>query len=319
VLPGVEAASIAITVPPDRIAFTDGYEIEGRSLPPGSEQPAVPVPFASLDYLRTLGIPVIRGRWFDSRDTADAPRVTVISESMARRHFPGEDAVGKRLKHGGKAIANPYMEIVGVVGDVKYEGLENADSAVYYEACAQSPARPMWLMVRTGGDAHGMASAVRQTLRGIDPAVPLDRVTTLAEAMAESVSVPRFRSVTMSAFAVTALLLAAVGIYSVIAYFVSRRTQEIGLRMALGATPSRVLRLVIGQSGRLAAIGVAVGVVAAFGLTRVLKEMLFGVTVSDTLTFAAAVLVLGAIAVGASLAPALRAARLDPANALRHE
>jgi predicted permease len=142
-LPGVEAASIAITIPPDRLAFTDGYEIESKPLAPGSDYPAVPVPFVSHDYLKTLGIPLLRGRWFGGRDRADTPRVTVISEAMARRHFPGENPVGQRLKHGSRSLANPYMEIAGVVGDVKYQGLDQEHEPVYYELSSQVPSRPM--------------------------------------------------------------------------------------------------------------------------------------------------------------------------------
>ena len=120
-------------MPPDRVAFTDGFEIQGRIEPPGSDYPAVPVPFVSQEYFKTLGIPLLRGRWFDRRDTADSPRVTVISETMARRHFPGEDPIGRGLKHGGRALTNPYMEIIGVVGDVKYQGLGGENEPVYYE------------------------------------------------------------------------------------------------------------------------------------------------------------------------------------------
>ncbi|MEX2263379.1 MAG: ABC transporter permease [Bryobacteraceae bacterium] len=318
-VPGVQAASVAITIPPDRVAFSDGYEIESKPTPPGSEHPAVPVPFVSRDYFRTLGIPLLRGRWFDGRDRADSPRVTVISEAMARRHFPGENPVGQRLKHGHRSLANPYMEIIGVVGDVKYQGLDSENTLVYYELTSQVPSRPMWLLVRTRGDAQALAPAVRQEIRSLDPGVPIDRVGTMSQALSESVSLPRFRSLLMTVFAATALLLAAIGIYGVIAYSVAQRTQEIGVRMALGATPAGVLRLVIGQGGRLAFVGIALGLAGAFGLTRVLEKMLFGVSASDTVTFASAALVLGAVAIVASLIPALRAARVDPLTALRHD
>jgi putative ABC transport system permease protein len=263
---------------------------------------------------------LLRGRWFDGRDRADTPRVTVISDAMARRHFPGENPVGQRLKHGNRSSANPYMEIVGVVGDVKYQGLDQEHEPVYYELNSQVPSRPMWLMVRTRiGDAQMLATPVRQEIRSLDAGVPVDRVGTMAQALSESVSLRRFRSLLMTAFAATALLLAAIGIYGVIAYSVAQRTQEIGVRMALGATPSGVLRLVIGQASRLAIAGIALGLAGAFGLTGVLKKMLFGVTATDTLTFAGAALILGAVAIAASSIPAFRAARVDPVTALRHE
>ena len=318
-LPGVAAASIAITIPPDRLAFTDGFEIQDKSLPPGSDYPAVPVPFVSQDYFKTLGIPLIRGRWFDNRDTADSPRVTVISETMARRYFLNEDPIGRRLKHGGRALTNPYMEIIGVVGDVKYQGLDGENEPVYYEASSQVPARPMWVLVRTHADAQSVISAVRKEIRELDPDVPVARVGTMAEALSESVSLPRFRALLMGIFAATALLLAAIGIYGVIAYSVTQRTQEIGVRMALGATAASVLRLVVGQGSRLALLGIALGLAGALGLSRVLKTMLFGVTSTDPLTFGAVIVILGTVTILASLIPAFRAARVDPVIALRHE
>jgi predicted permease len=318
-LPGVEAASIAITIPPDRVAFTDGYEIEGKPAPPNSDHPAVPVPFVSHDYFKTLGIPLLQGRWFDGRDRADSARVTVISEAMARRHFPGENPVGQRLKHGHRSTGNPYMEIIGVVGSVKYQGVHNEDTPAYYELSVQVPARPMWLLVRTKGDAQALAAAVRREIRSLDPNVPVQRVGTMADALAQSVSLPRFRSFLMSIFAGTALLLAAIGIYGLFAYSVAQREQEIGIRMALGATRSGVVGLIVGQGSRLALVGIVLGMAAAIGLTRFLEKMLFGITTSDLVTFASAPLVLAVVAIVASLLPALRAARIDPVTALRQE
>lgn len=318
-LPGVEAASIAITMPPDRLSFTDGFEIQGKPTPPGIDNPAVPVPFVSQDYFKTLGIPLVRGRWFDNRDTQDAPPVTIISEAMARQYFPNEDPVGQRLKHGGRMLNNSYMEIVGVVGDVRYEGLDRQIRPVYYEASTQSTARPMWLLLRTSGSALSMAPAVRQAIRELDPDVPVARVSTMASALSETVSVPRFRSLLMTIFAAASLLLAAIGIYGVISYSVSQRTQEIGVRMALGATSANVRRLVIGQGSRLALAGIALGLGGAFALTRVLKQMLFGVAPTDIPTFAGVGAILGATALLASLIPACRAARVNPIRALRNE
>jgi putative ABC transport system permease protein len=177
----------------------------------------------------------------------------------------------------------------------------------------------MWLLVRTRGEASALTGAIRAEIRGLDPAVLVDSVATAAQVLADSVSLPRFRSLLMSIFAGTALLMAAIGIYGVIAYTVAQRTHEIGVRMALGATPTGVLRLVIGQSGRVTLIGIVLGVAGALSLTRVLRTMLFNITPFDTLTFASAVFVLGAVAVVASLAPALRASRVDPVTALHHE
>jgi putative ABC transport system permease protein len=318
-LPGVESASVSLCLPPDRISFTDGYEIEGQVLPPGIDNPAVPVSYVSSDFFKTLEIPLKQGRWFENRDHADAPRVAVISEAFARKHFTGENPLGRRLKHGGRNSQGTFMEIVGIVGDVKYEGLESEMHPAFYEAADQQAARPMWLLVRTRGEASALTGAIRAEIRGLDPAVLVDSVATAAQVLADSVSLPRFRSLLMSIFAGTALLMAAIGIYGVIAYTVAQRTHEIGVRMALGATPTGVLRLVIGQSGRVTLIGIVLGVAGALSLTRVLKTMLFNITPFDTLTFASAVFVLGAVAVVASLAPALRASRVDPVTALHHE
>jgi putative ABC transport system permease protein len=318
-LPGVEAASIAVTMPPDRLAFTDGFEIQGKSPPSGFDNPAVPVPFVDRDYFRTLGIPLVRGRVFSAGDTMDSPRITVISETMARRFFSGQDPVGQRLKHGGRTSGAPYMEIVGVVGDVKYDGLGNEHEPVYYEPTSQVPDRPMWVLVRTATDALALAPTVRNEIRTVDPDVPIARVGSMRQALSESRDLPRFRSLSMTVFAAGALLLAAVGIYGVIAYSVTQRTQEFGIRMAVGATVGDVLRLVVGRGTRLAGLGIALGLVGALALSRVLKTILFGITPTDPLTFGSVGALLGAVAVLASLIPALRASRVDPVLALRQE
>ena len=317
-VPGVESASLSITIPPDRVSLSDGYEIEGKPWPRGTEQPVVPVPIVSRDYFSTLGIPLLRGRWFDQTDTADS-HVTVISDAMARRHFSGENPIGKRLRETMGASAGPYMQIVGVVGDVKYQGLSRETEPLYYQLSVGSPFPRSWLLIRTRGDAELMTSAIRSQIRQLDPGVPVDRIGTMAQALSDSVALPRFRSLIMTAFATAALLLAAVGIYGVLAYSVARRKHELGVRMALGATSRDVIMLVVGQGSRLALVGIGLGVVGALGLTRVLKQMLFGVAASDAVTFTSAALVLGAVATTASLVPALRAARVVLSIALRHE
>jgi putative ABC transport system permease protein len=315
---GVESAALSITLPAGRVAFTDGFEIVGRT-PPKEGGPLVPVPWVSRDYFRTMGIPVLRGRVFDARDRIDSPNVIVISETLARRYFPGENPVGQRLKHGGPSLNNPYNEIIGVVGDVKYLGSAKADVPVYYESAEQSPSRPMWLVVRTHGPARQWLAPLQAEIHNMDPNVPVASVASMEEAMRESLSLPRFRSTVMGIFAAAALLLAAVGIYGVLAYSVERRTQEIGVRMALGATSSNVVKLVVGQGGRLTLAGIAVGLLGSAAVTRVLKEMLFGIGPFDPMALGAAAIVLGIVAVAASLIPAWRASRVDPLTALRNE
>jgi predicted permease len=313
-IPGVEAVSVAITLPPDRLDLTDDYEVESKPLPPGSQHQAVPVQYVSSDYFKTLEVPLLRGRTFNGQDREGTTPVTVISETMARRHFAGENPIGQRLKYGGKPL-----EIVGVVGDVQYQGLEREHVPVFYQAMAQTAQRRVWLVVRTRGVAHSLVPAVRQALHGLDPDVPVDRVGSMAETLTASLSLPRFRSLLMAVFAVTALLLAGIGIYGVIAYSVAQRRQEIGVRMALGATRANVLTLIIGQGSRLTLLGIAAGLAGAFVLATFLRTMLFGITPSDTVTFAGVALILGAVAIVASLIPALRASRIDPVTALRQD
>lgn len=312
-LPGVEAASVANSAPPNRFAFRDTYEIEGRPLPPGSRNPSVPMPIVSHDYFKVLGVPLLRGRWFDQTDSATSRRVAVISESLARRHFQGENPIGQHIKHGQSS------EIVGVVGDVKYNGLDGETAPVMYQLSAQWELWDLWLLVRTRGDAAVLASTVRDEIRRLNPDVPVDRISTIEQSTSDSVSMPRFRSLLMTVFAVTALLLAAIGIYGVVSYSVAQRTREIGLRMAIGATQGKVLRQVVGDGSRLALIGIALGLAGSAALTNVLRGLLYGVTPSDGLTFVSATVILGTVALAASLIPAWRASRIDPVTALRQD
>jgi len=313
-LPGVEDASIANTIPPDRLDHTDDYQIEGKVLPTGQQHPVVPILMVSHAYFRTLNIPLIRGRHFDARDRQGGTPVTIISQAMARRHFANDDPIGKRILYGSRAL-----EIVGVVGDVKYRGLEQDDQTVFYQSTAQNPQRRQWLLARTSNDPQATVAAIRRVVGQIDPDVPLDRVGTMAEALTASVSLPRFRSLLMTVFAMTALLLAAVGIYGVVTYTVEQRRQEIGVRMALGATKYGVAKLVIGQGGRFAFAGIAFGLAGALALTQFLQKMLYGISPLDAVTFAGVAVLLGAVAMGASLVPACRAARIDPMTALRQD
>jgi putative ABC transport system permease protein len=313
-VPGVESATLSTVAPPDRGNYGDNYDIEGKPLPAGPRRSSNVIPSVSREYVETLGIPLRSGRWFSDQDLPGTPPVAVISEGLARREFPGENPIGQRLRYGRS------LEIVGVVGDVKYRGLQRDDEPTFYQlASQQAELWDLWLMVRMNSHAQGQIAAVRQAIRALDPNVPVDRIGTMADAMSQSVALSRFRSLLMTVFAATALLLAAIGIYGVVAYVVAKRTKEIGLRMALGATPSGVVAMVVSQASRPIVAGLAGGLIGAFLLNRFLETMLFGVTASDSMTFVGAAAVLSAVATAACFVPALRASRIDPLVALRNE
>jgi predicted permease len=316
-LPGVESAALSIWLPPDHAAMSDSFEIQGKTPPDGG--PVVPVPIVSNGYFSALQILLLRGRSFDGRDTPTSPPVTIISENLARRYFPGEDPIGKRLKHGGPESNNPYMEIVGVVSDLKYEGAGSPDEPVYYESSSQVPDRPMWLVVRTHDDPHGLIPTIRNRIAALDGNVPVSHIESMDESMYASVALPRFRSILMGVFGLIALLLAAIGIYGVMTYSVLQRTQELAIRIALGATRWNVIGRVVGHGIFLALCGITIGSVGALGFVRTLRSMLFDVSPSDPAIFSGAALLLFAVAVAASYIPAVRAASKDPLRALRRE
>ena len=316
-LPGVGSAALSIWLPPDHAAMSDSFEIQGKTAPDGG--PVVPVPIVSNGYFRTLEIPLLRGRTFDGRDTPASPPVTIISETLARRYFAGEDPVGKHLKHGGPQSNNPYMEIIGVVADVKYQGAGSPDEPVYYESSSQVADRPMWLVVRTHDDPRRLIPAIRSRVAALDGNVPISHIGTMEESMYASVALPRFRSILMGAFALIALLLATIGIYGVMSYWVVQRTQELAIRLALGATRGNVIGRVVGGGMVLALCGITVGSAGAMGFVWTLRSMLFDVSASDPTIFSGVAVLLFAVAVTASYIPALRAARKDPLRALRRE
>jgi putative ABC transport system permease protein len=271
-----------------------------------------------------MGIPIQRGRAFDTRDGEQASGVAIVSDRLARLLWPGADPIGKRLTLGfGPADQQSWVTVVGVVGDVKQTGLGDETLPAIYVPLQQAP-RPFLLrnltfVVRTAGDAMSVAPVVRREIRNVDPNLPFDRVQTMRNLLGDSVSEPRFRSTVFGLFAAVALALVATGILGVLAYSVARRTREIGLRMALGAQRNAVLRHVVGQALRMTAAGLAVGVVAALALTRLLSRFLFDVRPLDPATFVAAAVVLASAAIVASYVPARRAATVDPLTAIRCE
>jgi putative ABC transport system permease protein len=313
-LPGVQAAAVATNIPYSE-PVTRPFHIPGRPRIDGA-LPASNNYLVSPDYFRAMGIPLRRGRPFDARDGANAPRVAIISESLARRFFPGEDPLGKRIDLGR---ANP-REIVGVVGDIKPSRLAGDLALQTYEPFAQNPVRDFTYVVRgAGGLAPGLPAALRATITRADPRQPTNGMRPLTELMGDSIARHRFAMTLFAVFSAAALLLAAVGLYGVVSYTVAQRTGEIGIRVALGAQAGDVLRLVLAQGGRLVGLGVLAGVAGALLLTRFLESLLFGISARDPLTLLFTAAVLAASAALACLLPARRAARIDPMVALRTE
>ena len=318
-LPGVRSASAVMPLPlgGDRMRVT--FETEGRPLPKG-ELPATEIRTIGVDYFRTIGIPIIAGRDFTDRDEAKSTPVVIVNEAFARQYFPGEDILGKHINPSISAgEGEPQMrEIVGVVGNVKHRGLSAEAEPEAYEPHAQLTF-DMSVVVRTEGDPHGIVAAIQGEVRAMDRDLPAYNFRTLDEYLAASVAQPRFNTTLLAVFAGMALLLTAVGLYGVMSYSVNQRTHEIGIRMALGAGRGDVLKLVVGQGMTLTATGVVVGLTGAFFLTKLLESLLFGVSATDPVTFAAIALLLAGVALVACFVPARRATRVDPMIALRYE
>ena len=322
-LPGVESSGVGMALPPNLLEVTDYFTVEGQAETSERNLGLADLVFVSPDYFRALGVPLVAGRYFSPADRADAPKVAIINQTLARHYWPNQNPVGKRLKTGGaERPKNPWMEIVGVVGDVKYSGLDAAPEMVLYEPHEQAAWSSMYLVVRTSsklGDPTTLASAVQNAVWSLDKDVPVAHVRTLDQLLSESVEQPRFRTVLLEVFAFIALSLAAVGIYGVLAYSVTQRRREIGVRMAVGAQRRDVLWLVVGQGMLLTLIGVAIGLAGAFGLARFLSTLLYGVRPTDLATFVIVPLLLACVAFLACYIPARRAMRVDPMVALRYE
>jgi putative ABC transport system permease protein len=316
-LPGVNAAALADSLPPGSSGL-QGFSREGRPLPePGHRGDNMLLGFVSEDYFRTMGIPLLRGRSFTARDGARAPAVAAVNQALVRRYFPNEDPLGKRI--GGLYPDFHWTTIVGVVGDQKNDGFKSDPQPQAYSPLAQQDARAeAWLVVRTATDPANTAAAMRTALHHLDKTLAIS-VQTMPEQVAELLARPRFQTLMMSIFSVLALVMAAVGVYGVASWAVAQRTREIGVRMALGAEPADVLRLVLGGALGPICLGVLAGAAGALAAGRYLESLLFGVKPNDAFTYLAAASVLAGVALLATYVPARRAARANPAATLGSE
>ncbi|MEX2662405.1 MAG: ABC transporter permease [Vicinamibacterales bacterium] len=316
-VPGVKSAGAISSLPLVGLGSATGYEIVGEPAPPRGQEPVADVRVITKDYFKSMGIPLIRGRLFDERQPSDAVNKVIVNEALARRHWPNEDPIGKRITVSWNEDIED--EIVGVVGDVVHAGLDAEVRSMTYWPLARNGDGSMTLTLRTAGEPSRVISAVRDILRAQDAELALADIRTMDEVVSQSVAERRLMMVMLAIFAGAALLLAAVGIYGVIAYSVTQRTQEIGIRLALGAQRSDVLRMVVGQAATLAVAGVVIGALGAAFLTRLMADLLFGVKPFDPLTFGVVAAGLTGVALLASYVPGRRATRVDPVIALRAE
>jgi predicted permease len=318
-LPGVTAAGAVSSLPLSQMFAWGPITVEGRPLPPGEKFINADVRVTSGRYFEAMQIPLREGRLFNDHDVMDNPRVAVVDEYMAQQIWPGQDAVGKRFHIGGiDDTKAPWITVVGVVGRVKQYTLDTDSRIAFYAPHTQYPTRAMNVVVR-GSNPAALAPAVKQRVQEMDHELPLYNVVTMQQRLDLSLARRRFAMLLLAAFAVTSLTLATIGIYGVLAYLVSQGTREIGIRMALGATRTAILRLVVSRGVVLAVVGVAIGVAGAFVLTRLMRSLLFGVTASDPVTFAAIPLLLIAVSLLATSIPARRASEIDPAECLRYD
>jgi putative ABC transport system permease protein len=297
-----------------------GFHRRDRPTPPPGQVPSTDVRPVTPNFFRTMGIPQRAGRDFTDADTIESPPVAIVSETLVRQHYPGEDPLGKRININIGGVDRPNgAEIVGVVGDIKMTALDADSRPAVYLPLSQLAIGLMTFVARTSLEPTSLTSAVAGAVRAVDPELPLADVATMENVVNSTIARPRLVSTLLTAFALIALALAGVGVYGVMAYSVSQRTQEIGVRMALGASSESVFRMMIGQSLRLVALGIVVGVVAAGWLSRFLTTLLFRTERFDPVTFAVTALVLAGVAVLASYIPARRGMRIAPVEALRAE
>ena len=320
-LPGVESVGAANVLPLSGLFVRTDFTIAGRAPLSSSDAPAAQNRWVSPGYFRTMSIPLLQGRDFTGADGVNGQRVTVIDETLGRRHFPNDNPIGAHLK-----FFERDFEIIGVVGAVKHNGLDDEPTPTLYAPLAQVPGSNLAfltsnvsLAIRTGVEPLALQTAVRREMQAVDAEVPASSIKTMDQFLSSTVAGRRFNLLLLVIFAGAALLLATTGMYAVISYSVTQRTHEIGIRLALGAAPRDVLKLVVAQGMRLALFGVGIGLIAALSITRVMASLLFEVSASDPSTFVTVSLVLAGVALGACFVPARRATKVDPMVALRYE
>jgi putative ABC transport system permease protein len=318
-LPGVERAAAIHTLPLSGDWWGRSLTVEGFPVLSVGQAPSIQHNVVTPGYFSTLGIPLLEGRDFTDADTADGPKITIIDERLARQYWPNESPIGKRIRFGPPEDNEPWHTIVGVVGAVRHERLDAETRMSVYLTHAEVPISGMFITVRGAAAPESLIAPVRQQIHELDPALPLTHVRTMDEVIAQAIWQPRLYTILFGVFAAVALLLAAVGLYGVMAYSVTVRTHEIGLRMALGAQTGAVLRLVAGQAIKLVLVGVTLGLIAALLLTRLMADLLFSTSTSDPLTFTAIAVLLMLVALAACYLPARRATKVDPMVALRYE
>jgi putative ABC transport system permease protein len=314
--PGVESAGGVNGLPLTGLGVGSNFAVDGRPAPSSEKRPMGLLRSVTPGYFRTMGIPLVAGRLFTLADTKSSRPVILINQTLARRFWPEANPLGGRLVVDTDSRT---AEIVGVVADVKPDRLEGEDWPMIYDPYAQAPVASVNLVIRTSRDPRSVATSVEREVHRLDPDQPVAALRPMDAVVEEALSSARFNTVLLGIFAVIAFTLAAVGIYGVISYDVTQRIHELGIRLALGAQPEHVTRLVVGQGAALAALGIVVGLAAAFALTRLMSTMLFGVEPRDFYTFASISILLGAVALAASYLPSRRAMALDPVAALRHE
>jgi predicted permease len=313
-IPGVVAAGVSTSLPPIGSGDTNNFDLMDRPVVSGASQPSVFWSWATPSFFAALQVPLLEGRLPNEEDGRSSPPVVVVSRSWADRYYPDEETLGKQLYAGGDT--STPITVVGVVGDVKFAGLDAMDDAAVYEPLVQAGFRSVNLLVRAEGDGTGLLERVSAEIEALDPGLPLAGVQTMSERLSTAVAEPRYWATLLGLFGGLGLLLAAVGIYGVLSYYVSRQSRDIGIRMALGADPAAVRRLVIRRGMVRAALGMGIGVGGALLLTRSLESLLFGISPSDPRTVVGVVLALGLVALVACYLPARRATRIDPMRTL---